>query len=192
MDYNHITRASTPGLAFGSTLANEYLAMIFNMRWVIALALILIIVDYRFGVRKSELQGESFRWSTAQRRSLSKLLDYFCWILVASTMALAMGEWCSVTFGCTEHVAKMVICIGIMFFCMRPDAESIWTNYRMCKGMPQMSFSKFVTRLFINFLKAFNPKVGDAVEDTVEDMEKEEKEQENNETPKGHFGGGRR
>ena len=166
--------------------------MIFNMRWVIALALILIIVDYRFGVRKSELQGESFRWSTAQRRSLSKLLDYFCWILVASTMALAMGEWCSVTFGCTEHVAKMVICIGIMFFCMRPDAESIWTNYRMCKGMPQMSFSKFVTRLFINFLKAFNPKVGDAVEDTVEDMEKDEKEQENNETPKGHFGGGRR
>ena len=148
MDYNHITRASTPGLAFGSTLANEYLAMIFNMRWVIALALILIIVDYRFGVRKSELQGESFRWSTAQRRSLSKLLDYFCWILVASTMALAMGEWCSVTFGCTEHVAKMVICIGIMFFCMRPDAESIWTNYRMCKGMP-LRCHPILLRLFL-------------------------------------------
>ena len=56
------------------------------------LALILIIVDLRFGIAASKKRGERIRFSRAGRRTINKMVDYLCWILLAGAIGKTFGE----------------------------------------------------------------------------------------------------
>ena len=50
----------------------------------IILAIVLIIADSRFGVEAAQKRGEVIRQSRKWRRAINKLVDYICWISLAS------------------------------------------------------------------------------------------------------------
>lgn len=55
-------------------------------------ALPLILLDLDFGVKAARHRGEKIRTSTAIRKTLNKICEYVCWIVVASTAALAFDK----------------------------------------------------------------------------------------------------
>lgn len=96
-----------------------------NLAPFIMLALVLIVVDSRFGVLAAKKRGEVIRTSRKWRRAINKLVDYICWV----TLAGLLGR----TFGTAFHIPVMstiVLCIvyGI-------ELTSIVNNYFEYKGI---------------------------------------------------------
>ena len=54
--------------------------------------LALVLLDLMYGIRAAKARGEAVRVSTALRRSLTKVFLYICWLILATTIALAFGK----------------------------------------------------------------------------------------------------
>lgn len=61
------------------------------LKWFMLLGIILIITDLRFGIAAAKKRGERIRVSRAGRRTINKVVDYLCWILLAGTIGKAFG-----------------------------------------------------------------------------------------------------
>lgn len=61
------------------------------LKWFMLLALILIIADLRFGITAAKKRGEQIRFSRAGRRTINKIVDYLCWILLAGAIGKTFG-----------------------------------------------------------------------------------------------------
>ena len=55
-------------------------------------ALVIIALDLLYGVRAARHRGERVRFSTACRRTVSKIASYICWLILASTLALSFDK----------------------------------------------------------------------------------------------------
>ena len=77
--------------AMGSVFMSGFMDFIKPLKWFMLLALILIIVDLRFGIAASKKRGERIRFSRAGRRTINKMVDYLCWILLAGAIGKAFG-----------------------------------------------------------------------------------------------------
>lgn len=56
--------------------------------------LFLVVLDLAYGIKAAKARGEQVRLSTAIRRSLTKIFLYICWLILATTIALAFEkEW---------------------------------------------------------------------------------------------------
>lgn len=54
----------------------------------------LIALDLVYGIKAAKDRGERVRLSTALRKTTTKFFSYVCWIILASTMAMAFNfEW---------------------------------------------------------------------------------------------------
>lgn len=89
------------------------------------LAVVLIIVDARFGVLAAEKRGETVRRSRLLRRSANKLVDYICWVTLASLFGQLFG-----------HVLGLpLLSILIMLLVFGIEMSSIINNYFEYKGI---------------------------------------------------------
>ena len=61
------------------------------IRWFLLAALALVLADLKFGIDAARYRGEVIRKSRAVRRSINKVIDYICWILVATSFGQAFG-----------------------------------------------------------------------------------------------------
>lgn len=52
----------------------------------------LIFLDLIYGIKRAKSKKEKVRLSTAVRRSVTKTFSYVCWLILASTMALAFQQ----------------------------------------------------------------------------------------------------
>lgn len=77
--------------AMTATLMSEFMNFMAPLKWFMLLALILILVDLRFGIAAARHRGEKIRFSRAGRRTLNKMVDYLCWILLAGAIGKAFG-----------------------------------------------------------------------------------------------------
>lgn len=92
--------------------------------WVLAAALVIIIVDLRFGVSAARKRGETVRFSRAIRRTINKIVDYTCWILLAGVIGQAFGE--------PFHIPLLpLIMLLVVFGC---EINSCFSNYFEAKG----------------------------------------------------------
>ena len=126
-----------------------------NLAPYLMLAIVLIIVDSRFGIKAAVKRGETIRSSRKWRRAINKLVDYICWV----TLAGLIGQ----TFGASFHIpilSVVVLCIvyGI-------ELSSIVNNYFEYKGINK----KF------NAWKFFAKMTGnEAIEEAIEDKSNED------------------
>lgn len=123
------------------------------------LAVVLIIVDSRFGILAAQKRGETIRTSRKWRRAINKLVDYICWV----TLAGLIGK----TFGASFHIPLL----SIIMLCIVYGIEltSIVNNYFEYKGInKKFNAWKFFAKITGNH----------AIEDSIEDKEKE-KDHEN-------------
>ena len=102
------------------------------------LAILLIAIDSRFGIKASKKRGETIRTSRAIRRAINKFVDYVCWI----TLAGMLGQ----TFGVVFHIPLLSMIVLLVVYTI--ELSSIFNNYFFYKGL-KLKFDglKFISKL---------------------------------------------
>lgn len=108
------------------------------IRWFLLAALALVLADLKFGIDAARHRGEVIRKSRAVRRSINKVIDYICWILVATSFGQAFGT----PFGIPVLPAIVLL---VVYGC---EINSCFNNYFEAHG----------SRVHINIFKWFKSK----------------------------------
>lgn len=133
-----------------------------NLMPYILLAIALIIVDSRFGVKASRKRGETIRPSRKWRRAINKLVDYVCWVTLAGVFGQAYGSVLDIP---ALAALMLLVVYGI-------ELTSIFNNYFEYKGM----------RMKIDVFKLLRrPDIEQCIEDVGDDKTKENENQNNSE-----------
>ena len=136
-----------------ATFISPFVDFYQNLAPFLLLALVLIIVDSRFGIRASKVRGEKIRPSRMWRRAINKFVDYICWV----TLAGMIGN----TFGLSLHIPLFSIIVLCIVYGI--ELTSIFNNYFEYKGLKK----KFNGLKF--FAKLLNkPEIEDCIEDIEE------------------------
>lgn len=98
---------------------SEFFAFLTPLKWLAFCGIILIIADLRFGVMASKKRGEKIRTSRAIRRSVNKLIDYTCWVLLACALEH--------TFAVPFHIPLMPTLVMLIVYGV--EIDSIFSNY---------------------------------------------------------------
>lgn len=133
-----------------------------QMLWFLILAIILILGDLRFGIAAAKKRGERIRPSRAVRRSINKLVDYICWLSIATVVGINFGTVFDVPL--LSVIIMALVCII--------ELSSIIDNYLEYKGVKKkVNLIKLIAHIFRR----------PEVEDVLESTEQTEQNQENNE-----------
>lgn len=108
-------------------------------------AFVIILLDLIYGIKAAKFRGEKVRFSTAVRRTTSKIVGYICWLILASTLAIAFH---------TDWLEWAVL--GLVYV---NELASIIGNYLETKGI-EFSFVGFYRWL----LKVLAGKAGEAMD----------------------------
>lgn len=109
--YTESTTTSIISKGFTVGFATECMHLLYDLRWMILLALILIVADFWFGMNASKVKKIPIRKSRAGRRTFNKIIDYICYLLMGAVMGKAIGE----PYGLdpvTVSVSVLIICYG--------------------------------------------------------------------------------
>lgn len=132
-----------------------------NLMPYIGLAIILIIVDSRFGIAAARKRGETIRPSRKWRRAINKLVDYVCWVTLAGVFGQAYGSVLDIP---ALAALMLLVVYGI-------ELTSIFNNYFEYKGLHKK----------INVFKMFRrPDIEAAIEDTDGEKQAESHENQDN------------
>lgn len=117
---DRITETTTQSLfkTFTVGILGEYTQILHDLRWMIVLAIILILSDLWFGISASRVQGIEIRKSRAGRRTLNKVIDYICYVLLGAVLGKAIGE----PYG----MDPIIVSITVMVLCYCFEVDSIY------------------------------------------------------------------
>lgn len=117
---DRITETTSQSLfkAFTVGILGECTQILYDLRWMIVLAIILILSDLWFGLSASRLQKIEIRKSRAGRRTLNKIVDYICYVLLGAVLGKAIGE----PYG----MNPIVVSITAMVICYCFEVDSIY------------------------------------------------------------------
>lgn len=141
---------------FTATVLTPFMEAWQQMFWFLILAIILILADLRFGIAAARKRDEHIRPSRAVRRSLNKLVDYICWLSIATVVGINFGT----VFGLPllSVIIMAVVCIIEM--------SSIIDNYFEYKGIKKkVNIIKLIARIFRR------PEFEDVLESTEKEKE---------------------
>lgn len=116
MDTNTTTNTAVKTTIIG--FLAEWQGLLYSMRWMITLALVLILADLWFGVSASKHRGEKIRRSRAGRKTFNKIIDYLCYIFIGVTIGKAIAE----PYG----VDPIITAITAMVLCYCFEIDSIY------------------------------------------------------------------
>lgn len=120
-------------LNYGRTQSHQRLARVVSLlgrrfispiRWFLLAAFALVLADLKFGIEAARHRGETIRKSRAIRRSANKIIDYLCWILVATSFGEAFGT----PFGIPILPALVLL---VVYGC---EINSCFNNYFEARG----------------------------------------------------------
>lgn len=180
--------ARNAGQAFAwSTMGAEAIGAIQDLRWMIALCIILIIADFRFGREESRKRYKKalaqedatltkiyeFRTSRAIRRTCNKFIDYMTLLLVFCIMGLAVTE----PYGICNHVMTSGVAVILACVC---ELCSIAGHFFYLRGWKKPNITSksilvFLGRFVAWFAKKKDEDLGIALEETIDQTLEEEK-----------------
>lgn len=131
---------------------SECYAIIFDLRWMILLAFVLILSDFWFGISVRRMQGIEVRKSIAGRRTLNKVIDYLCYVLLGAVIGKAIGD----PYG----LNPITVSITIMILCYCFEIDSIYNHICELHGVKKrysiwVILWKFITFKFKDVGEAF-------------------------------------
>jgi hypothetical protein len=132
------------------------------MLWFLILAIILILGDLRFGIAAAKKRGERIRPSRAVRRSINKLVDYICWLSIATVVGINFGTVFDIPL--LSVIIMAIVCLI--------ELSSIIDNYLEYKGIKKkVNLIKLIAHIFRR----------PEVEEVLESTEQTEQNQEDHE-----------
>ena len=105
----------------------EFINLIYDLRWMILLALVLVIGDFWFGINKSKYVGTPIRKSRACRRTINKFIDYILYIL--------MGAFLGKAFGSPFGFDPIIVASIVMILCYGFEIDSIYGHICVLHGI---------------------------------------------------------
>lgn len=145
--------------AFTASVLSPFIEGWTQMLWFLILAIILILGDLRFGIAAAKKRGERIRPSRAVRRSINKLVDYICWLSIATVVGINFGTVFELPL--LSVIIMAVVCIIEM--------SSIVDNYLEYKGIKKkVNLIKLIAHIFRR------PEIEDVLEPTEQTEQKEE------------------
>lgn len=126
------------GTASMSIFLGEIGALLWDMRWLLLLAGALIVVDFWLGIHKSIVNKVDIRASRAMRRTMMKVADYLCVVVLGAVVGKAIGE----PLGCSA----VVIAVVLMTIACLCEIDSIISNYGEIHGV-KINFFKILLGL---------------------------------------------
>lgn len=159
MEDNTNTAVKTTVIGFLS----EWKGLIHDMRWVIFLALVLILTDLWFGVRAAKARGEKVRRSRAGRRTFNKVVDYLCYLFIGITIGKAIAE----PYG----VDPIITAITAILLCYGFEIDSIYGHILELHGV-KVKYS--IWRLLWYILTLKFTKFSEALEDIKNTYDKKQ------------------
>lgn len=179
-----------------ASMGNEAIQAIQDLRWMIALVIILIITDFRFGMKESKMLHDKaieignktlakmteFHTSRAIRRSCNKLVDWMTLLIVFCVLGIAITE----PYGICSHTITAGMAVIIAYIC---EIVSIFGHFFALRGieLPKFTWSSsflFFGRLLASFAKTKSEDFGNALDETVQQTfaeskaDKEQKKEE--------------
>ncbi len=115
------------GTASMSVFLGEIGTLLWDMRWLMVLAVVLIAADFWLGIHKSLANGIDIRFSRAIRRTMMKFADYLCVVILGAVVGKAIGE----PLGYTA-VSIAVVLMSVACLC---ELDSIISNWGEIKGI---------------------------------------------------------
>ena len=166
MDTNTTTNTAVKTTVIG--FLAEWQSLLYDMRWMITLALVLIIGDLWFGVSAARHRGDKVRRSRAGRRTFNKLIDYLCYIFIGVTIGKAIAE----PYG----VDPIITAITAMVLCYGFEIDSIYGHILELHNIKvKYSFWKLLAFILTLRFKQF----ASAIEDISKQYENNNKKEDN-------------
>jgi hypothetical protein len=155
------TEESTTGVIVQSGVTGAAITFfsdaVISMTPYLIVSLILILVDLYFGVKAALHRGETVRISRAFRRTVGKMFEYLCWVMVSVSLAVAFE-------------VQFLVWI-ILGFVMGNEVLSIITNWLESHNKRIVGFNPFKV-------------VGEKIGVDLSDVHIEEKDKPASEKPK--------
>ena len=149
---------------FAASVLSPFIEGWQQMLWFLILAIILILGDLRFGIAAAKKRGERIRPSRAVRRSINKLVDYICWLSIATVVGINFGTVFDIPL--LSVIIMAIVCLI--------ELSSIIDNYLEYKGIKKkVNLIKLIAHIFRR------PEVEDILESTESTEHNEEKHEEN-------------
>lgn len=171
------------GQVFTWTLfAEEFVSMMYDLRWAVAFCIVLIATDFWWGWRESKMYHRNavgkeeknkyrFRFSTAGRRTLNKFVDYTTYLLVGGIAGLAITE----PLGVCSHTVSAAI--GIGFGCLF-ELSSIVGHVAAVRGI---NIKLNLKNLLVAIFKRKSEALGEIIDESIEEIEDNRKENKEDE-----------
>lgn len=155
-----------------TVFGSECLAAVYDLRWMIILAVILIATDFWWGCREQAMHRQKatraidkerfkFHFSQAGRRTLNKCVDYLTYLLVGCVAGLAITE----PMGIATHTTTAAIGLG---FGMLFELSSIVGHIAVVKGI---NIRLNLKRLLVAIIKHKSEEVAEILDEGIEEIE---------------------
>lgn len=150
----------------------ECLSAVYDLRWMIILAVILIGTDFWWGCREQAMHRNratraidkerfKFHFSQAGRRTLNKAVDYLTYLLVGCVAGLAITE----PMGIATHTTTAAIGLG---FGMLFELSSIVGHIAAVKGI---NIKLNLKQLIVAIVKHKSEEVAEILDEGIEEIE---------------------
>ncbi len=166
------------------TIGSELIAVVYDLRYMIMLAIVLILSDLWWGHSESmKRYGEAkkignatlmekFRWhkSKAVRRSTNKVVDYMTYLVLGALFGLGITE----PMGICSHVWTAAIGLGIGGGCEIASIIGHVAYVKMGVEIKVVDAWRGTMRFLGRMFKAKSQEIGDAVESLGDKYDKEQ------------------
>lgn len=161
----------TNGLSW-TVFGAECLSAVYDLRWMIIFAIVLIGVDFWWGCRelamlhneaatRAEKEKTRFHFSQAGRRTLNKAVDYLTYLLVGCVAGLAITE----PMGIANHTTTAAV--GLGFGCLF-ELSSIVGHIAAVKGI---NIKLNLKRLLVALVKNKSEELAEVIDEGIEEIE---------------------
>lgn len=182
-DTSHIGMVASSGFLW-SQMGMEAMAVLFDLRWMLAACGLLIAVDFHWGWQESRMHYKDalaagdkaladkykFHFSRAGRRSLGKAVEYITYLLIGAILGLAIFE----PLGVCSHIFSAAV--GLLFGCLF-DLSSIVGHVCVLHGIPKPKLSAgslalFAARVGAAFVRRKDADLGESIGEALDRTEK--------------------
>lgn len=165
---NNIGAQGVSWTVFGA----ECLTAVYDLRWMIILAVLLIGTDFWWGCREQAMHRQrairaidkerfKFHFSQAGRRTLNKAVDYLTYLLVGCVAGLAITE----PMGIATHTTTAAVGLG---FGMLFELSSIVGHIAAVKGV---HIKLDLKKLIVAIVKKKNEDIAEILDEGIEEIE---------------------
>lgn len=167
-------------LGFITLIETELVGILTDVRWMLALILLCVIADFRFGWGESHKRyneavkagdtvlADKYKWHTSRawRRSINKVMDYVVWV----TMGMLLGMVTLKPFGIDYTFGGVAATAIIVFLCELPSACGHFF-YLHGVHVEQRTLMGFIRAFAVAWARRKDPDIGESLEEAIEKSE---------------------